>query len=676
MKLDLYRLCKLSFFWVLLAVFLLVNAGHLIFSQYGSYDYARLYTKQFEDTKEYDSVKIERIKNVVSDETLFKVYEMLSEERKEYEEYPAYLDMVEQNASSSLLFFDEGSFASRNAKKTLRAYAPVKDYNLVYEPSGGIYAFLQTDFTDCLILFVALFLCYYLVSRDKELTVFYLFGSTGNGYRKLIFKRLFLLFSVVTIVSVVLYLMNFCYYNVLYDWGTMGRSIQSVYGMKDFVYPFTVGQYIVFFLLCKWVALLFLSLLLYTIFVLIERPLYVSIFVGVAAVAEELMYARIDDNATVVLAKYVNAAAILHTDSIITIYRNMNLFNYPVSLLLLIGCVILISSFLCILLTSVGYQRMKQPREQTNHIINLWLKHRKRKCIAIQSLWYYEWYKLLYLQRVLFVLIGFIAICVVTFHPKQIYAPDLQEAQYKSYVTKLQGYPSSLKDNYLDAEKRLHHDLTMQLHHIDEQDVVTQYEVMQRIQEKEQIYKVDNLYQYVKARSNRQMVYDTGYQWLLGDRGTVCTLIILAALFFATILCTSGLFVSEQVNGVKDLLLTTYNGILNLSWVKHGIAIILYSFLYCALFGIRLVSIGIVYGYPLLGADANSMMMLSYIPDGWSIGLVLFMVHIWYYIVGYVMLRGILWVSKQSKTRMSAMLSSLGMALVLWLVLFGISFIV
>jgi hypothetical protein len=599
------------------------------------------------------------------------VCEQISQEREEFQGYPEYLEMVEENAAAGLLFFDSDSFAGRNAQKTRDDYEPLNVLSLEYAPSLGVTAFLNANVTDGLILILSVFLCYFFISRDKEMTVFVLFGITQKGYRRLVYERLLWLAGVVSAVAALLYLMNFCYFGALYGWDGLDRCVQSVYGMKDFVFPLSVGQYIIVFLVCKWLALLFLSLVLYTLFVLIDHPVLLSVVTAVIVVAETLLYSKIDDTSVAVAAKYINLSAVFRTTPIIAVYRNLNLWGQPVSLLWVLGVAIVLGFVCCMGLIFVGYERMKQPKERRARGAR-----GLRGCRRVHSLPYYEWYKLLRLQKVLILLVGFSAVCVLTFHPKEIYYHRYLESAYKQYMTALSGYPSATKNAFLNKEQEQYRTLALRLSSVDETDMETRYEITQQMQEKECLYEVIGQYEYVKSRSNRQMVYDSGYQWLMGEQGTTRTLLLLAVLFGMTVFCTSGLFVNEKVSGMDDLIAATYHGVINIYDLKRVIALLLYTLVYCVLFGIRLVSIGMVYGYPMLTADANSLMMFSYLPDGWSVELVICLLHLWYYFVGYLLLQAVLRISRQSRTRMGAMLASLGAALLVWLVLAGISVLV
>jgi VIT1/CCC1 family predicted Fe2+/Mn2+ transporter len=92
----------------------------------------------------------------------------------------------------------------------------------------------------------------------------------------------------------------------------------------------------------------------------------------------------------------------------------------------------------------------------------------------------------------------------------------------------------------------------------------------------------------------------------------------------------------------------------------------MYSLYFTVVFGARLLGVGMVYGYPQLGASAGSLVCLSVNVDGISIAGLLFLVHLAYYLLGALVLVLCMMISKKSVSLMQSILLSLLAGVFVW----------
>lgn len=651
---------------VLLLLLLLLHVTGLFLSPYGNGRAAAVYESYSKRAAHYEA---EQIRNSAyryeEKDAGNRVVKELADEVEEAKGYPAYRKQIKEQAGRMLLFFSSDSYAARNAKKTAADFEKKAIKEVSFYPTLGVTAAFHLTYDKLLLFVAALFLCAIAVTKEKELDTFPLMQATSVGPKRLVFRRLFAVLSGVSVYTIVTSLLTFLYFGGLYGGSALFYPVQYLLGFKGCLFSLSVLDYLLLHILFQWGCMMVLTLLLFALCLYTSNHILLFLEAAVFLAAETALFYFVPESSVFSPVKYLNFVTLLSPDQILGQYRNCNVFGHPVSYLLLsllfLGFLLLL--FLCIIY--FGTHKMREHRVG----LPFFRRRKKKKKVAalrLHSLTYWESYKHFYLKRTGLILLLFLVFSAVTYHPSGTYYKDVDEYYYKNYMKEWSGTLTEEKVNGIRTEYERFYQILSKIKHMDDGDseMLSLY-YSDQLTGQNAFYRVYDQYLRVKEKPKvLQMVYDSGYKWLLSEEAKRQTCLLFLEVLLATLLFSAGLFVEEETEGVRDLLHATKKGRSALPQVKWKIGAILYTLSFCVVFGLRILAIKQIYGYPDLFAPAASLTFLVSIPSGISILLLLILVHVSYYLMGAFYLAGCLLLSRRSHSLVTAMLYGIGLGAV------------
>lgn len=368
-------------------------------------------------------------------------------------DYEGYLTRMKEHANQiahSSLFSDAGDFSKRNAAHILKQYTHLEGLELEPENSAGILAATESTMTNLFLIAIIILFAYFVICVEREEGTMSFVHCMKNGARRLGMVKATIIFWGTILSTLLLYGTNFLLAGVKYDYGNLGRWIQSIEGYLASPWKMSVGTYFLCFFVAKIVvAAMFAALIMWML--LKGRSILESsvILVGVTVV-EYLLYSKIETLSWLGILKQCNLFYLLGVERFWKSYDTINLFNYPVSSLLVCG----MFGFLILLFFGIHsiwcYEKVSRS-EYT-------MKNRKWSFPILQkrtsvgkSLWYYEGKKILKIHKVGMIFLAFLILQLAICQNKKEYFSE-RELYYRYYIGQIEGEVKEEKLQFLETE--------------------------------------------------------------------------------------------------------------------------------------------------------------------------------------------------------------------------------
>lgn len=421
-----------------------------------------------EEKKEHPGLVVKYLSSIYNDNhELLKrdlyIYKEIKKQFTTIAAYHKYLTEMDQKASDMLsvsIFHDEESYSFRNIEKTVDDFKPLHHLSLTIGLEYGIVTstnFLPTDLCALLIL---LTLSTIIFHYEKDMGVSRLIGVTKKGKLDTAFAKLIVICVMTLCISVLYYGSILAASYFLYGFGEIDRFIQSMPSFKESIYNFTVREYLIIYLILKFLGCLLLSLGVSSLFILFRRVGMVYFLLLLTLGISSILYFQIHPNSYANFLKYLNIIAFTDTFHLIGEYRNINFFSYPIqkSILTYIigGALIVLFSVLTVLLyiRQVSLDWNLPFYKIWGGIQSWWFKRRRKN-----SLFFHEWYKLMILNRGwLIVLLS--CIFFLTSIQTEQRKFNTEEAMYNQYMDQLSGELNDSKKAFIEAERQYFNQLS------------------------------------------------------------------------------------------------------------------------------------------------------------------------------------------------------------------------
>ena len=317
--------------------------------------------QQIQDLKEtypqidWDTRLEEQTENEMGEEQLRReaeIYEDVCVRVRYLVSYPQFLDTVQNQADSMLelsLFSDISAFSERNIVKTAETYGKLTGQSLGLDYSEAPVVWSESMLADALILILVLLVGWQIFCREREDGLYPLLLGTKNGRLSLAWGKIGAYFTSMAVMAVLLYGGQMILAFLMYGTGNMTLPLASLSDFRDCPYQVSIALYAVFYLGIK-----ILGVLLFGCFAMVLltccRKYGVAVCLYFLLIAlEYFLYARIDSASPFNGLKYLNLAAVLDAKAWFSMYRNLNLFSYPISVMpgkLIFGGICLIAASL------------------------------------------------------------------------------------------------------------------------------------------------------------------------------------------------------------------------------------------------------------------------------------------------------------------------------------------
>lgn len=600
------------FILIIFSVFVL--NGYLMFRTANSGDakseqYKEVYTV-LDEMSDYDKLKWldERLTEFEGQHSYN--WTVLSELRNECANivgYSDYLDSIDAQAKSMTsvsIFANPDTFNYRSIVKTPPAYDNVRDVKLIFDISKGINLAIDNSFTDILCGFIVLYAVLSLMISDREQGMSELLFSLKRGRGYLLISKLLALAITIFSAVILIYGENLLISSGIFGLGNLSRPIQSLDGFIGCNLKISVMQYLMLYILFKFIAIFSIGTVLSLIAV--NTKITVS-FYGISAIIlilEGVFYAVIHPLSIYSIFRYVNIIAFTKTNEIFCNFKNINFFEYPIPLI-----PTSMGAMAVIMLGSTALSAYLYAKKRNLEFKKIGFKFKTFSGNKVHSKLYYTLYKSLILQKGIIVIAVFVAVAGFmkeTFIKKY----DYVDAYYQYYTELLEGDITSETDDFIAAEAQRFDELNARaIELMESSDIYSTelHEIQKQLAPSSGLYFLKERYEQIKNISNVQIFYDTGYKRAFGAVGYDDDMkYALAAMLLCNFLI-SPLIANDNKYRMKSVINSTASG--NKSYTKRNIFIATIYGLISALLWIIPYSVAIVqyYGYGGLMGSIRSI---------------------------------------------------------------------
>lgn len=659
---ELKKLFSREIFVLIIAAVFILNA-YLMFrtANWGDVtaaDYRKVYDvlEDMSDEEKYDWLD-EQLSDF-SHAPLYK-WEVMHELRDECDTvltYDEYLESIKAQAKSMTavsIFAKPDSFNYRSILKTPPAYEKMQDVRPVFGRSKGITLATDNSFTDILCGFILLFAVLSIMLYDREQGMSGLLFSMRRGRGYLIMTKLGAL--AVTLFGAVglLYAENLLLGAYLYGLGDLSRPIQSLSGFIGCNLKINVWQYLILYVLFKFIAVFCIGAVLSLIAVNTKNTVR---FYGISAavlIVEGVLYVLIHPLSIYSIFRYINLVAFTKVNEIFCNYKNINFFEYPVPLIPTSSAALFIITAVCGFLSAYLYARKRNLEFK-----RIGLKLSFGKGGKVHSQMWYTFYKSLVLQKGALVIAVFFAVSGFM-SQSFIKQYDQQDVYYEYYTEKMEGKVTTDTVAFFEDEKARFADLQAQLDALDPADPSSRTKHEELNKQLAPQMGFDPAYerlQQIRGVKDAQMFYDTGYKRALGVNGYDDDMKYALAAVFLLIFLVSPLIANDNKYRMSFIVSSTTSG--RRSYIRRNILTAVVYGLIVALMWIVPYSVTIsqYYGHDGLSGSLRSITDFISFPVNMKLWQYLLLVAILRTLFVILSALIILWVSSRCRNTTSAVL--------------------
>lgn len=319
--------------------------------------------------------------------------------------YDEYMTSVQDNVimmKENPLFSESDSFVYRNLIKTGEDYREIADITPVEGENRGVMAVFQFTLSSFILLLIGVYivLCF-LAERQKGL--YLLVRCTERGRTTLSLQRIGILCLGVFGAAVILYGSIFVISAVIFPGCDMARPVQSVPELGNVIGQYSIGTYLMLFVLRKALGCLFACLLLYFCMSLFRSSFCVAAFF-LLLLGEYALYAFIIPTGRWSVFKYINLYTYTFCGTDYAHYYNLNVLGTPMNtvgtsdLFVVLGTMVMV--VVCTLQYAHQYPRSEYRTLKIIEKLRVFVSRHKPSC----SLMTWEFKKVLFSQKGLFIM--------------------------------------------------------------------------------------------------------------------------------------------------------------------------------------------------------------------------------------------------------------------------------
>lgn len=542
---------------------------------------------------------------------------------------PKRLDEIQKKADaigSISIFSQEQSFSSRNIKKTAQDFQKMKDVEIIYQLEKGLVEALSFPVSNFLIILMMLAIAASMILDEKSKNLFSIVRTCVRGKHQTILAKCIVMLTSIGLLTTLLTVSNLCVMQQLCDFGDLHASLISLASYAKSIFPISILQYLVLFLLVKWMAAGCIGCFMLAVSISCRYKITCFTAILVFLGLQLLCYTGITDNSTFTIFKYLNVISFLQSDVLFRTYLNLNIAQHAISLQS--------ASFVCLfaflalfLIVSCWLYDRKQNLQIKTWQLPAWItQHLPASKRNLPVLWIQECHQLFWIQKGLIFLLCFLCLQGYTYQQKHLYVTQ-DEKNWMQYMKILEGKPDKKKDAFLASQQKTYEQLHTKLDEIHERYDAKQISSLQKDQMESaimsQLYgetffqQLAAQYHEVKLDQRREMITPFGYEQLLFQDSMTLVPAILALLFL--FMSLSNMQCITYQHAMNKVIYATIKGRSSLLFHKLSISL-LCGLIYAVLaFVFDLVLVYQTYGFPSLQASLVSMTQFTHMNASISI---------------------------------------------------------
>jgi|GEM_PF-931321 len=607
---------------------------------------------------EYERLKTER-ENIIYNQneeprytprrsSEYALYSQVLDEMKHVLEYDVYLSSVldSRNAKSSISIFARDEYSIRNEKKTREDFEKLRGNRAEFLGARGINLITEFDISDLIGLILIAIIAVSLVALENEESTMILLRSTPHGRKKCACAKYLLGMMLSLITTLLLYGYRILLIGLTYGYGNLHGVIQSVPGYESCPFLLSIKEYLFLYVMLK--ALICCSLFSLFFYMAAKfrqsRQIYIAIvfLVGISAV----FYYVIDIHHWLSYLKLLNPVALLDTEYLITRYKNINVFGYPVRYISVAAAA---ASAMAVCFGILGIREfcrhftsqnmlimtVKQKISDRLHVIRRikYIFHGKT------ALFFYEIKKSWIYEKGIILLACVAAVIIITYKPMTERLYEIKDIYYKQYVKELEGEYTDEKLQYLYEQLREVNDTRKRLESGEVFEASAISILSQKIRREEGLLEAISYAEYLKDTDKGSFVYSRGYDILLGadeeNRDLIFTVISAVLLMIGLSIPIWGI---EESSGMKQVLRISYHGRKTTSAYKYINMLIAGIAAFSVIYIPWIYKVYGAYGFGGLHASVVSIRGMAEYPDKLTIAhviIIFYFLHLAYlWIVG------------------------------------------
>lgn len=505
-------------------------------------------------------------------------------------EYDSYLeeikDVASRQGSVSIFRNSEDTFSSRNIIKTADDMAKMSDVKIKSDNSAVNLFFDFGYAVEIIILIISVVSVYIIFFKEKEDGLYSLIKTMPNGNTNTYFGKICVLFGVSFFVQLLFSVLSLFVIMKFGGFGDLGRSVQSVSAFMSCGIKCSVFEMMLLIFILRVVGTFLVSLVFSVIALKVKNPV-LFIFVNLCIIGLSILCTFIPYQSALSFFKYVNLVCIFAPVRYISSYKNLDIFGYPVNLVLIMAVVIFAA---VVLLTVIGMTTFKKKELVSKKIKFKLPKIRFNSMNSCKSVFLFEMYKTGFTNKAVLILLIFAVVLSVKVASTEYYRSP-EDYYYSNYIEILQGELTQEKIDYIEKEKQKIEESERaaevlnnqydsgEINYIDYQNGLKENEFSEN--RKSAFARILNQYEYIKENPNAHFVYEAGFKKLfnIGEANKYFGLVNFISMILLIVICSAFTVPLEYKSGMARILNCTVKGT-KITRRNKRLSAVLYAFMF------------------------------------------------------------------------------------------------
>lgn len=421
-----------------------------------------------------------------------------TEQQEEYiDSYKAFLEEMESRSQAMLQaggFVKKGTYSYKNIIKTNEDYKKLAQQNLKLQTGNIKGMLLLSDYTGGAVFgFIFVVICvYFLLLSERDLQLLCMIKSCRLGRIHTIITKFFVMLLMCFGYGSIQTILEVAFAGKRLGYGDLTRNIQSMELYRDCVRNITIKQFLMETVVYRGILLMLMGAFLLFLATIIRNMFtMLTVWFGYLFI-EYIAFQKLTVSSTWQIFHCINPWYYWKESKVWGEYVNLNLFGNAVSRdsVAFVGYGILMLLFCC--MTTLWFSNTYQ-RKAENRLEEIIRSIRDRiGCIPkTVSILYYEFYKVMFQQKKIILLI--LLACISGIFLENVlterYYNDQATATYHSYLKSIHGKINEDTLEYISQQEKTIEELSQELSEIigakSGKDYIRKMEILQELESKQ-----------------------------------------------------------------------------------------------------------------------------------------------------------------------------------------------
>jgi ABC-type transport system involved in multi-copper enzyme maturation permease subunit len=333
LKNELCKLLSKKAAWILLLL-ILVNPLALIYiintpseEGYTIKEYSSVYRKINGLNENSALEKIENCLNETESYGMMNLYTRVYSEVEGVFSYGEYLDEIDKKTEDVDImarFFNNGTYAIENARKTQQAYQKLKGLTIKPVDPSGILCLTDIGITDYILLLIIFILAVSIIFQEKDNNQFKLLRTMKKGRISIMLSKIMVMIISIVAMTVILYGTNYGVARANFGIPDFTTPIQSLYAYRSSPFNLNIGGFLISYIVIKILANILIGMFFLVICAVFDSFIYVFMSGAVLVFVELLLYTKISETHYLAYLKFINIMYGIKTVDMLSDYINLN----------------------------------------------------------------------------------------------------------------------------------------------------------------------------------------------------------------------------------------------------------------------------------------------------------------------------------------------------------------